>query len=140
MGYGLPAAIGVKFAKPNENVIVIVGDGGFQMTLQELATIKQYNLPILICVLNNQSLNIIRQWQEMMYNASYSVELKNPDFVKLAKSYGIKAMKVKNLKEINKILRKALEFNSPFLIEIRVPKENIPLPKTIKEKFSIGWE
>lgn len=77
MGYGLPAAIGAKLADPSEDVIMIAGDGGFQMTVQELGTVAELDLPITMCILNNQKLDVIRQWQEMKYGASYSVELKN---------------------------------------------------------------
>ncbi len=94
MGYGLPAAIGASFARPQESVVAIIGDGGFQMTLQELATVHQNKLPLIICIINNHSLGIIRQWQEMYHSGTYEVELENPDFVKLAQAYGIDAIRV----------------------------------------------
>lgn len=91
MGYGVPAAVGVSLARPSKSVVVVVGDGGLQMNSQELATIAELDLPITICLLNNQSLGIIRQWQDLYYSGSFQVELENPDFVKLAEAYHIKA-------------------------------------------------
>lgn len=132
MGYGLPAAIGVCFARPDEPVLTIVGDGGFQMTLQELATIHQNNLPIVICIINNNSLGIIRQWQEMNYSQKYEVELDNPDFVKLAQAYGIEAKRVKSPDEVFNAVKYGIKLKKPFLIEIIVKKdENIPLPDSM---------
>ncbi len=89
MGYGIPAAIGVSMARPLKKVVEVVGDGGFQMTSQELATIAELDLPILICLINNQSLGIIRQWQELYYEGAFQVKLENPDFVKLANAHHI---------------------------------------------------
>ena len=97
MGYGVPAAIGASFAT-DEKIIVINGDGDFQMNLQELATIKENNLDIIIFILNNSEFAIIKQCQEQFYDMEpYQVNLINPDFVKLASSYGIDAVRVENL-------------------------------------------
>ncbi len=133
MGYGLPAAIGACFARPSESIVAIIGDGGFQMTIQELATVNQNNLPMIICIINNSSLGIIRQWQEMHHSGSYEVELENPDFVKLAQSYGIEAVRVESPGEVFKFVKKGIEMKKPFLIDISVKEENIPLPDFIKE-------
>lgn len=134
MGYGLPAAIGVSFARPDECILVVVGDGGFQMNLQELATIHQNKLPIIICVINNSSLGIIRQWQEMNFSEKYEVELDNPDFVKLAKSYGIESTRVKSPDETYTVVKKAIDLKKPFLLDIIVKKEeNIPLPEFMRK-------
>ncbi|MDP3623826.1 MAG: thiamine pyrophosphate-binding protein [Methanobacteriaceae archaeon] len=133
MGYGLPAAIGASFARPDESIVAIIGDGGFQMTLQELATVHQYNLPMVICLINNSSLGIIRQWQEMYHSGSYEVELENPDFVKLAKAYGIEAVRVESPGDVFKFVKKGIGMKKPFLIDISVKEENIPLPDFIKE-------
>ena len=84
MGYGIPGAIGAAFANPDKNIVAIVGDGDFQMTSQELATINEYDLPILVCIINNSSLSIIKQWQNRYYGKCYQVELENPDFIKLS--------------------------------------------------------
>src|ERR1700727_1759141 len=96
MGFGFPSAIGAQFALPQEQVIAIVGDGGFQMTLSELATAAIHKLPIKIFILNNHYLGMVRQWQELFYdNHTSGVDLEgNPDFVMLAQSYGIKGMNI----------------------------------------------
>nr|WP_319374352.1 thiamine pyrophosphate-binding protein [uncultured Methanobacterium sp.] len=129
MGYGIPAAVGVSLAKPSKNVVVVVGDGGFQMNSQELATIAGMNLPITICLLNNRSLGIIRQWQELYYDGSFQVELDNPDFVKLANAYHIKAIMVDSPRDVLAAVREAVKLNKPVLIEIIIDEnEDIPLP------------
>lgn len=132
MGYGLPAAVGAALAQPEKTVIVVVGDGGFQMTLQELATISQLHLPILICLIDNSSLGIIRQWQDLYYSGRYEVELLNPDFIKLAESYNIKAARVKTPGQIYNMVRKTLKGKTPYLLDVIVDKnEGIPLPKVM---------
>jgi acetolactate synthase-1/2/3 large subunit len=129
MGYGVPAAIGASLARPDKRVVVVVGDGGFQMTIQELSTISGMNLPVLICVINNYSLGIIRQWQDLYYGGPYQVELKNPDFLKLAQAYGIEAERVDSPNDVFPTIRAALKLNKPVIIDILVDKnENIPLP------------
>lgn len=132
MGYGIPGAIGASLANPNKSVVAIVGDGDFQMTSQELATIKQYDLPILICILNNSSLRIIKQWQEIHYKESFQVQLDNPDFVKLSEAYHIPAMKLDSPGDVRNAVQKALSSTKPYLIEILVDeKEEIPLPEEL---------
>ena len=129
MGYGVPAAIGASLARPDKHVVVVVGDGGFQMTSQELSTISELNLPVIICIINNHSLGIIRQWQNLYYGGPYQVELKNPDFLKLAQAYGIEAKRIDSPNDVFRTIRAALKINKPLLIEILVDKnENIPLP------------
>ncbi|MCK9152579.1 thiamine pyrophosphate-binding protein [Methanobacterium alcaliphilum] len=130
MGYGLPASIGACLGSENESTVLINGDGGFQMNIQELATLHEKNLPIVICIINNHSLGIIRQWQETYYGGSYQIELKNPDFVELAGSYNIQSTRVNSAGDVFKAVEKAMKTKKPFLIDIDVdPKENIPLPK-----------
>jgi len=103
------------------------------MTLQEMGTIAQEKLPILICIINNSSLGIIKQWQDLYYHGRYAVELQNPDFVALAESYYIKATQVESTGTVMKAVRKALNTNEPFLIEILVDKEEgIPLPGVLE--------
>ena len=127
MGYGLPAAIGACVAT-SQKVIVINGDGDFQMNLQELATLKENGLDVIVFILNNSQFGIIRQWEEMFYDMDpYQVNLKNPDFVKLASSYGIDAVRVDNLDDLDLVLGKNL--SGPFIVEVIVESENIPLPK-----------
>lgn len=132
MGYGVPAAVGASLANPGGNILVITGDGGFQMTSQELATIAQYKLPIVICVINNSSLGIIKQWQELYYEGPFEVELENPDFLQLAEAYHINAERVDSPGHVFKSVKKALQLKEPFLIEVVVDRdEEIPLPQVI---------
>ena len=127
MGYGVPAAIGAGFAT-GEKIVCIVGDGDFQMNLQELATIRENNLDIIIFILNNSEFGIIRQWQEQFYYMSpYETELKNPDFVKLASSYYIDAVRTDNLSDLEYLLESDLK--GPLVVEVIVRSENVPLPK-----------
>lgn len=129
MGYALPAAVGASLAKPQKSVVVIVGDGGFQMTSQELATIKQLKLPVTICLVNNSALGIIKQWQKMNYGKTYQVELENPDFIKLSESYGIGSTRLNSPGEVYPAVKQAIDLRKPYLIEVVVdPKEEIPLP------------
>ena len=129
MGYGVPASVGVALANPDKSIVVVVGDGGFQMTLQELATIATLNLPVVVCIINNSSLGIIKQWQDLYYGGRYAVELENPDFVKLAEAYNIDAVKVDSPGTVFKSVKKALKTRKPYLIEVVVDKdEGITLP------------
>jgi acetolactate synthase-1/2/3 large subunit len=129
MGFGLPAAIGAKFGKPDEDVWAIVGDGGFQMTLCELATAKQENIKVNIAIINNAFLGMVRQWQEMFYEERYqSTPMFNPDFVKLAEAYGIPAMRVTSRDQVEESVRFAHSHDGPVLIEYVVEKEDIVYP------------
>jgi acetolactate synthase I/II/III large subunit len=129
MGYGVPAAIGASLALPDKHVVVVTGDGGFQMTSQELSIIAELNLPVLICVINNYSLGIIRQWQDLYYGGPYQVKLENPDFIKLAQAYGIQSRRIDSPNDVFRTIREVLKINKPVLVEILVDKhENIPLP------------
>ncbi|MGL1901811.1 MAG: biosynthetic-type acetolactate synthase large subunit [Fibrobacterales bacterium] len=126
MGYGFPALIGAAVGNPNRTAIAIVGDGGFQMTLMELATIAREKIPVKVFVMDNKFLGMVRQWQDMFYDKRYSgVDLSdNPDFCKLAEAYGIKALKLKRAADVEKIIERALDFNEgPVLIHCEVEKE-----------------
>jgi acetolactate synthase-1/2/3 large subunit len=128
MGFGLPAAIGAQLADRQATVVSIVGDGGFQMTLQELSVIQELNLPIKIVIVNNQSLGMVRQWQEIFYEKRYSHSLipNQPDFVRLAEAYGMKGMRATNEEEANNILKEAFAMNAPVLLDFHVtPDENV---------------
>ncbi|WP_298499646.1 thiamine pyrophosphate-binding protein [uncultured Methanobrevibacter sp.] len=126
MGYGLPAAIGAYVAT-GEKIIVINGDGDFQMNLQELATLRQNNLDVIVFILNNSEYGIIRQWQEQFYDMEhYQVELENPDFVKLASSYSIDGVRVDSLSDLEYLLERDLV--GPLVVEVVVRSEDIPLP------------
>lgn len=123
MGYGLPAAIGAQFAFPNSTVICISGDASFQMNLQELGTIAQYNLPIKILILNNRWQGMVRQWQQSFYDERYShSSMKDgmPDFVKLAESYNIKSKRIKTLDEFTNLENDLISTNQAFLIDFEV--------------------
>lgn len=131
MGYGFPAAIGAQIGKPEKQVVVVVGDGGFQMTMNELATAAINKLPIKIIVINNRFLGMVRQWQNIFYDNRLSgVDLEgNPNFVQLAKSYGIKGFCIKRSADVKRILKEALEYNDgPCLIDIEVEKEDNVYP------------
>ena len=130
MGFGLPAAIGAQIANPNKKVIAIVGDGGFQMTFQELMMIKEYKLPVKIFIINNSYLGMVRQWQELFHEKRYSsVNLSyNPDFIKIGEAYGIKSIQLKNKKDLKKHLKKILESDEAVLVECIVEKEENVYP------------
>jgi len=127
MGFELPAAIGVKVAHPEEVVWSIAGDGGFQMTIQELGTIAQENIAVKIAIINNGYLGMVRQWQELFYERRYvDTKLWNPDFVKIAEAYDIPGIKVKSREEVTPAIQKAMDYPGPFLIDFVVePEENV---------------
>ncbi|WP_174729740.1 acetolactate synthase large subunit [Mesobacillus harenae] len=128
MGFGLPASIGAQLADPSACVIAVVGDGGFQMSTQELAVIKELNLPIKIAVFNNMALGMVRQWQEIFYDSRYSHSKipVQPSFVKLADAYDIKGYVINNNEEAEKILDEVLNNNEPVLLDFRIePNENV---------------
>ena len=130
MGYGLAGSIGVAIAHPDDQVVVICGDGDIQMVIQELATIKEYDLNIAIFIIDNSQLGIIRQWEETIYDIEkYQVDLLNPDFVKLAEAYGIDSMKVESKEDLELAIDKAFSSSHAFLADVCVCEENIPLPK-----------
>lgn len=129
MGFALPASMGAKLGAPQQQVIAIIGDGGFQMTLQELGTIAQYNIPVKIVVLNNEFLGMVRQWQQMFFEGRYSfTEMSNPDFVKLNEAYGIKARKVIDRIELPEALNEMLQYDGPYFLEVKVEKEENVFP------------
>jgi acetolactate synthase I/II/III large subunit len=129
MGFALPAAIGAKFGAPERTVVAIAGDGGFQMTLQELGTIMQTGLNVKIIILNNQFLGMVRQWQELFNDKRYSfVDIQSPDFVELAKSYHISGQKVTHRPLLRKALKEMLDHPGAYLLEIMVGKENNVFP------------
>ncbi len=129
MGFALPAAIGAKVAKPDREVIAIIGDGGFQMTLQELGTIMQDKIPVKILILNNTFLGMVRQWQQLFFDKRYSfVDIESPDFVKLANSYSIEGLKVEKREDLEEGLNKMLSSKDSFLLEVIVEKETNVFP------------
>jgi acetolactate synthase-1/2/3 large subunit len=128
MGFGLPSAIGAQFARPDKLVFCIVGDGGFQMSIPELATIVNHSLPIKIVVMNNGYLGMVRQWQTLFYNNRLSqVELSSfPDVEKLAGAYGFKGRTVSSVAEMPGALEEAVREPGPYLLNVKVsPTENV---------------
>jgi acetolactate synthase-1/2/3 large subunit len=124
MGFGLPAAIGAKFGRPDRTVVAVIGDGGFQMTLQELGTIMQSGVDVKIMILNNQFLGMVRQWQQLFNEKRYSfVDITSPDFIKLAESYYIAGKKVTEREELIPALTQMLEHKGSFVLEVMVEKE-----------------
>lgn len=129
MGFGLPAAIGAKYGAPNKTVIAIIGDGGFQMTPQELGTIMQFGAAVKILILNNRFLGMVRQWQQLFHDKRYSfVNITSPDFVALAKAYYIEADKVDERANLRKALETMINHDGSYLLEVMVGRENNVFP------------
>lgn len=129
MGFGLPAAIGAQTGSPGKLVIAFLGDGGFQMTIQELGTILQYNIPVKIIILNNSYLGMVRQWQDMFFKKRYaSTELINPDFVMIANGFSIPAKRVSKREDLKDSLEEMLAAKGPYLLDITIEKEGNVFP------------
>ena len=129
MGFALPAAIGAKIANPKRQVVAIIGDGSFQMNIQELATLAQDNIPVKVIILNNNFLGMVRQWQQLFFDKRYSfVELKNPDFVAVAKGFFVDAKKVEERKDLDKALDEMLDSKTPYVLEVKVEREDNIFP------------
>jgi len=129
MGFGLPAAIGAKVAAGNRTVVAFIGDGGFQMTLQELGVCAQWNIAVKIVILDNEFLGMVRQWQELFFEKRYSsVELKNPNFCMISEGFGVKAKKITKASELESAVWEMLEFDGPFLLHVMVEKEDNVFP------------
>lgn len=129
MGFALPAALGAKVGEKNRHVVAVIGDGGFQMTIQELGTIFQYNLPVKIIILNNDFLGMVRQWQQLFFEKRYSfTEMTNPDFIKIGEGYGIKSARVSERNNLKSALEEMFAFEGPYLLEIKVEKEENVFP------------
>ena len=129
MGFGLPAAIGAQLGSPGKHVVTFLGDGGFQMTMQELGTILQYKIPVKIIILNNNYLGMVRQWQDMFFKKNYaSTELVNPDFIMIAHGFGIKAKKIINREDLRNSLEEMFASEGPYLLDITVEKEGNVFP------------
>ncbi|MFZ9261850.1 MAG: biosynthetic-type acetolactate synthase large subunit [Chitinophagaceae bacterium] len=129
MGFALPAAIGAKYGAKDRTVVAIIGDGGIQMTIQELGTIMQNNVNVKILILNNQFLGMVRQWQQLFHEKRYSfVDIESPDYVAVAKGYRIEGSSIKERKDLSSALKKMLDHNGPYLLEVFVGKENNVFP------------
>lgn len=129
MGFALPAAIGAKFGAPQRPVVAIIGDGGFQMTIQELGTVMQSDVDVKILILNNRFLGMVRQWQELFHGKRYSfVDMESPDFAQVAKGYRIESKSISGRNELKDSLKAMLEHNGAYLLEVMVGKENNVFP------------
>ena len=129
MGFALPAAIGAKFGAPERTVVAVIGDGGIQMTIQELGTIMQTGVQVKILILNNQFLGMVRQWQQLFNDKRYSfVDIASPDYVMVAKGYGIEGQKVSDRANLRQALETMLTHNGSYLLEVMVGKENNVFP------------
>ena len=130
MGFGFPAAMGAKVAMPENDVVAVTGDGGFLMVSQELATIKEYDIPIVICVLDNRYLGMVAQWQKLFYEQrlSHTHLGQSPDFVKLAEAFGVVGERVERPGELRETLANALNSGEPTLIDVTIdPEEILPM-------------
>ncbi|HAL83200.1 MAG TPA: acetolactate synthase large subunit, partial [Mucilaginibacter sp.] len=129
MGFALPAAIGAKFGTPERDVVAIIGDGGFQMTLQELGTVMQSKVDIKIIILNNHFLGMVRQWQELFNDRRYSfVDIESPDFVAVAAAYGIAGKSISDRAGLPSALKQMMATKGAFLLEVVVTRENNVFP------------
>ena len=129
MGFALPAAIGAKMAAPEREVVAIIGDGGYQMTIQELGTIFQNKVPVKIVVLNNEYLGMVRQWQQLFFDKRYaSTEMVNPNFVAIAEGYYIEAKKVTKREDLAAAIKEMIASDKPYFLEVCVEKENNVFP------------
>jgi acetolactate synthase-1/2/3 large subunit len=130
MGYGLPAAMGAQAAFPHRQVIAVCGDGGFQMNLQEMATLVQNQLPVKICIMNNNYLGMVRQWQELFFDKRYSHTVMDLpiDFVMLAKAFGAVGFHVTKPGEVEETIKQAFKTPGPVIMEFKIAREEKVLP------------
>ncbi|MEY4105794.1 MAG: biosynthetic-type acetolactate synthase large subunit [Bacteroidota bacterium] len=129
MGYGLPAAFGAKVARPDKEVVAFIGDGGFQMTIQELGMCAQWNVGVKIVLLDNNFLGMVRQWQQLFFERRYSaVELQNPDFIKIAEGFGVPGRKITHVEELKDAVAEMLAHAGPYLLHVQVLKEDNVFP------------
>ncbi|MBL6604040.1 MAG: biosynthetic-type acetolactate synthase large subunit [Flavobacteriaceae bacterium] len=129
MGFALPAAMGAKMGAMEREVVAVIGDGGYQMTIQELGTIFQLQIPVKIVILNNDFLGMVRQWQQLFFDKRYaSTEMINPDFVTIAKGYYIDAERVKNRKDLKPAVKRMIKSKKPYVLEVCVEKEDNVFP------------
>ena len=129
MGFGLPASMGAQIGAPDRKVVTFIGDGGFQMTIQELGTIAQNKLPVKIIVLNNHFLGMVRQWQQLFFEKRYSfTELQNPDFITIAKGFGIDGSSVENRDHLEASIQKMIDHDGPYVLEVTIEKEDNVFP------------
>lgn len=130
MGYALPAGIGAKIGVPDKEVVVFAGDGGFQMNIQELMTVRRYNIPLKIIVMDNRALGMVRQWQQLFFNCRYSATIlaDNPDFAKIAEAVGIRAMKIEKPEEVDRAIEELARSKGPMLVHALIDPAEVVLP------------
>jgi len=129
MGFALPAAIGAKYGAKDRTIVAVIGDGGIQMTIQELGTIMQNNINVKILILNNRFLGMVRQWQDLFNEKRYSfVDIASPDYVAVAKGYKIEGNSIEERKDLINALETMLNHDGPYLLEVFVGKENNVFP------------
>lgn len=129
MGFGLPASVGAKIGQPDRTVVAFIGDGGFQMTIQELGTIAQYNIGVKVVILNNNFLGMVRQWQQLFFEKRYSfTRMENPNFTAIANAYGIKSKKVTERANLDAVIDEMFSDNQPYVLEVVVEKEDNVFP------------
>ncbi len=132
MGFGLPASIGAKIGQPERQVVAFLGDGGTQMTIQELGTIMQYDIPVKVVILNNQFLGMVRQWQDMFFDKRYAeTNMQNPDFIKIAEAYGIKSRKISERKDLSEAIDEMLAYEKSYILEVKIQKEDNIFPMIV---------
>ncbi len=130
MGYALPAGIGAKIGVPDKEVVVFAGDGGFQMNIQELMTVRRYDIPLKIIVMDNKALGMVRQWQQLFFNCRYSATIlaDNPDFAKIAEAIGIRAMKIEKPEEVDRAIEELARSKGPMLVHALIDPAEVVLP------------
>ena len=129
MGFGLPAAFGAQTGQPDKTVIAVCGDGGLQMTIQELGTISHEKAPVKIVLLNNKFLGMVRQWQDLFFDKRYSsTQMPSPDFIIVAKAYGIEGNRVSVRTDLEEAIGTMLDHDGPYLLEVEVEKEDNVFP------------
>ena len=129
MGFGLPAAFGAKLAQPQREVVAFIGDGGFQMTIQELGMCAQWHVGVKIVLLDNNYLGMVRQWQQLFFDRRYSsVELQNPDFIKIADGFGVPGKTIEKPEELDAAIAEMLAHDGPYLLHVKVEKEENVFP------------
>jgi acetolactate synthase-1/2/3 large subunit len=139
MGFGVPAAMGAKLTGTPKQVVIMVGDGGFQMTIQELGTLAQYNVPVKIILMNNNYLGMVRQWQQLFFDKRYaSTGLTNPNFIMVAEGFGVPGNKVEKREDLSDALDTLLAAEGPALLEVAIQKEGnifpmVPAGGTVSE-------
>jgi len=139
MGFGLPAAFGAKYADPSRETVAFIGDGGFQMTLQELGLCAQWNVGVKIVLLDNNFLGMVRQWQQLFHEKRYSaVELVNPDFITIAKGFGVPGRSIKDPADVKEAIAEMIAHEGPYLLHVHTVKEDnvfpmVPSGKSVAE-------